>query len=69
MPVTGWTATLSLALPPSHLALGEHPLKSTLPKNQYAKEYLKVVELLGGLRTWTGDPRRLKVRCYSSHLR
>lgn len=57
----GFLAHLTLILSPSHPAVSSHPLSKFLPKNRYEKEYLVVMEALGGIKTWTGSPRRLKV--------
>jgi hypothetical protein len=66
---TKWIAHLTLILPPSHPALITHPLHHTLPTNKYDKAYLPVVEVLGGVKKWTGIPKRLKVSTPpSTHL-
>jgi hypothetical protein len=54
---------MTLALPPSHPALKDHPLAMTLPKNRLAKEYIAVADLLGGVKRYSGDPRLRKVSC------
>jgi hypothetical protein len=50
-----------LILPPTHPAIAQHPLFRALPRNKYTKEYLASVEALGGVRQWTGEPKKLKV--------
>lgn len=57
----GWIATLNIALPPTHLALTTHSLFSPLPTNRYANEYFNAVSLLGGVKRFSGESRRLKV--------
>jgi hypothetical protein len=56
-----WTAHLTLILPPTHPSLTNHPLYYVLPKNRYSSHYIKAIEALGGVRTWSGQPRKLKV--------
>lgn len=55
-------AHLTLILPPTHPAIAQHPLFRVLPNNKYTKEYIASVEALGGVREWTGEPKKLKVR-------
>lgn len=62
---TGWIAHLTLILPPTHPAVAQHPLFYVVPKDRYAPEYVQAIEVLGGLKTWTGDVRKVKVsNCY-----
>ncbi|WVF72214.1 hypothetical protein IAT40_007026 [Kwoniella sp. CBS 6097] len=65
---TFWLAHLTLALPPSHPVIADHPLFRTLPKNQYKKEYVSAVEALGGIKRWTGEPKKLKADAINTTL-
>ena len=52
---------MTIFLPPSHASMFGHRLFSVLPKNRYSKEYITCAEVMGGSKTWTGVPKRLKV--------
>lgn len=56
-----WIAHMTLILPPTHPSVVNHPLFHVLPLNRYSAEYIKAIEALGGMKTWTGEPRKLKV--------
>ena len=58
---TGWIAHLTLILPPTHPAVAEHPLFYVVPKDRYSPEYVLSMETIGGLKTWTGQLRKVKV--------
>jgi hypothetical protein len=60
------TAHLTLILPPTHPSISQHSLFHTLPKNRYLNEYVTAVEALGGIKRWSGEPRRLKVSSTSA---
>jgi hypothetical protein len=57
----GWIAHMTLALPPTHPSLTRHPLFMTIPKNTRSKEYINVVDLLGGVKRWSGSPKQFRV--------
>ncbi|WVQ98790.1 hypothetical protein IAU59_005921 [Kwoniella sp. CBS 9459] len=65
---TFWLAHMTLALPPSHPVIADHPLFRTLPKNRYKKEYVSAVEALGGIKRWTGEPKKLKADAINTTL-
>ncbi|WOO84439.1 uncharacterized protein LOC62_06G007958 [Vanrija pseudolonga] len=54
-------AHLTLILPPSHPVITAHRLFKVLPDDRYSPEYREVVKLLGGSKTWSGAPKKLKV--------
>ncbi|OCF36648.1 hypothetical protein I316_01901 [Kwoniella heveanensis BCC8398] len=63
-----WLAHMTLALPLSHPVIVDHPLFRSLPKNQYKKEYVSAIEALGGIRRYTGDPKKLKADAINTTL-
>ncbi|WVQ78318.1 hypothetical protein IAT38_000403 [Cryptococcus sp. DSM 104549] len=63
-----WVAHLTLILPPTHPTIAEHPLFRTLPKNRYKREYVAAVEALGGIKQWTGEPKKLKADAQNNTL-
>jgi hypothetical protein len=50
-----------LALPPTHPSISSHPLAITIPKNTNSKEYIAVLDLLGAVKRYKGEVRKLKV--------
>lgn len=52
---------MSLILPPGNSEVMAHPLGHLLPENKYDKVYPAVMAIIGGVKTWKGEPRRLKV--------
>lgn len=56
-----YVARMTIILPPSHPAIANHPVVKALPKNRYAREYAEAMSVLGGVRTWAGPARKLKV--------
>jgi hypothetical protein len=57
----GWVAHMTLVLPPTHPSLTKHPLFMTIPKNTCSKEYINVVDLIGGVKRWSGSSKQFKV--------
>nr|XP_031862754.1 uncharacterized protein CI109_001766 [Kwoniella shandongensis]KAA5529826.1 hypothetical protein CI109_001766 [Kwoniella shandongensis] len=63
-----WVAHLTLVLAPTHPTMAEHPLFRALPKNRYKREYVSAVEALGGVKKWTGEPKKLKADAQNTTL-
>ena len=53
-------ARLTLIIPPQHPSLKDHPLRIAIPETPYSKEYIAVVDTLGGMKSWAGEPRITK---------
>ena len=62
----GYIANLTLALPPTHPSIISHPLAITIPKNTNTTEYIAVLDLLGGVKRYRGEVRKLKVSYFGS---
>ncbi|ORY27170.1 hypothetical protein BCR39DRAFT_538709 [Naematelia encephala] len=56
----GYIAHLTIALPPTHPSVADHPLFPILPKNPFVKEYVTAISTIGGTRRWSGESRGTK---------
>jgi len=66
--LAGYIAHLTLALPPTHPSIVAHPLNMTVPTNSNSKEYIAVLEFLGGVKRYSGEARKLKVSFHASTI-